>query len=90
MPGYRVTARVVRILEGGSCPQGLSPGMEFDLPADEPIPRRFARHALGPAWRVLQFGGRFSWRRDPDAPELCCPDPNNPVVFEVRRSPRPG
>ena len=87
MAGYLVKARVARILEKGTCPQGLTPGMEFDLTAGAPLPCASARNALQPAYWVLQFGGAFPWQSDPDSMELCCPDPANPVVFEVRRAP---
>ena len=87
MARYQVTARVVHIMGKGTCPQGMTPGMEFDLSADAPMPCGSARHALQPAFWVLQFGGAFPWQSDPDKVELCCPDPNNPVVFEVRRTP---
>ena len=87
MVRYRVKATVVRILERGVCPQGFQPGMEFDLSEDERMSCGSAKHALQPACWVLQFGGKFPWQRDPDVIELCCPDPANPVVFEVRRTP---
>ncbi len=87
MTRYRVTAKVVRILEGGTCPQGFEPGMEFELSDDERMPCRSAKHALQPACWVLQFGGEFPWQRDPDVIDVCCPDSANPVVFEVRRTP---
>jgi uncharacterized repeat protein (TIGR04076 family) len=38
-----------------------------------------------PAARTLMFGGSHFWEKDPDAISVCCPDPENPVVFEIRR-----
>jgi len=38
-----------------------------------------------PVARTLMFGGIHFWEDDPDAISVCCPDPKNPVVFEVRR-----
>jgi uncharacterized repeat protein (TIGR04076 family) len=38
-----------------------------------------------PAARTLMFGGTHFWEDDPDAISVCCPDPKNPVVFEIRR-----
>ena len=34
---------------------------------------------------ALRFGAVFPWEKDPDASFSTCPDPGNPVVFEVRR-----
>ena len=41
--------------------------------------------SLYPSVRVLMFGGSFPWASDPDVATEACPDPKNPVVFEVRR-----
>jgi uncharacterized repeat protein (TIGR04076 family) len=41
-------------------------------------------HVLFPAVRVYQFGGSHPWEKEPGKARLCCPDPDNPVVFEVR------
>jgi uncharacterized repeat protein (TIGR04076 family) len=38
-----------------------------------------------PAARTLMYGGIHFWEEDPDAISVCCPDPANPVVFEIRR-----
>lgn len=35
--------------------------------------------------RVLMYGGTFPWSEDPDTSLVACPDPVNPVVFEIRR-----
>jgi uncharacterized repeat protein (TIGR04076 family) len=34
---------------------------------------------------VLKYGGAFPWSNDPDISGAVCPDPQNPVVFELRR-----
>jgi len=44
-----------------------------------------AFEAVFPSTRVLMFGGSFPWADDPDVATVTCPDPNNPVVFELRR-----
>ena len=46
-----------------------------------------ALQAILPAARALMFGASFPWESDPDATWVACPDPENPVVFEVRRLP---
>ena len=34
---------------------------------------------------VLKFGGSYPWSNEKDVTRVVCPDPQNPVVFEVRR-----
>ena len=34
---------------------------------------------------VLKYGGSFPWSKDPDVSAAVCPDPGNPVVFEIKR-----
>lgn len=85
MAEVEVKAKVVRILEAGKCPVNLQVGDEFELSANQFPPCRFARHMLeAPLW-VFVYGGKFPWAKDPDRLELCCPDPANPVVFEITR-----
>jgi uncharacterized repeat protein (TIGR04076 family) len=45
----------------------------------------WAFYALFPFASVLQFGGSFPWEDDQDKNVVACPDPANPVVFELRR-----
>lgn len=47
----------------------------------------FAYSALEPDIRALMFGGAYPWSSDRDVYVGCCPDPVNPVVFELRREP---
>ena len=46
----------------------------------------WAFHSLFPFAQVLQFGGSFPWEKDPNKASVACPDPDNPVVFELRRA----
>ena len=46
----------------------------------------WAFHSLFPFAQVLQFGGSFPWEQDPNKTTVACPDPANPVVFELRRT----
>lgn len=46
----------------------------------------WAFHSLFPFAEVLQFGGSFPWENDRNKTTVACPDPENPVVFELRRS----
>ena len=45
----------------------------------------WAYNSLYPGACALSLGGSLFWSDDPERVELCCPDPNNPVVFELRR-----
>jgi len=45
----------------------------------------WAFYTLFPFISVLQFGGSFPWEDDRDKATIACPDPANPVVFELRR-----
>ncbi len=59
-----------RWVVGNTTPQGLC---------------TWAYNSLYPALTVLMYGGTFPWETDPDACTVACPDPANPVVFELRR-----
>jgi len=87
MAEYIVKARVVRILEGGVCPTGIKVGDEFDLSGNTPPLCHWAYNALYPVICIFAYGGALPWGDDPDRTEFCCPDPSNPVVFEIRREP---
>ena len=45
----------------------------------------WAFYSILPFVAVFQFGGRFPWEKEPDKTTVACPDPGNPVVFELRR-----
>jgi len=45
----------------------------------------FAFSSLFPIITPLMYGGAFPWEKDPDKTTAACPDPGNPVVFELRR-----
>ena len=34
---------------------------------------------------VLKFGGSYPWSQEKDVTRAVCPDPENPVIFELRR-----
>ena len=87
----KVILRIVSVK--GSCAAGHKEGQEFDLSKDFILgtsgdPRAIcpsAFHALFPSWRVLRHGGEFPWEEDKEKTCVACPDPLNPVVFELRR-----
>ena len=81
---YDVIARVIS--QEGICAAGHKVGDEVHLGDKTPHGMCYwALHALFPFASVLQFGGSFPWEADPDSVIVACPDPANPVIFELRR-----
>ena len=81
---FQVTARVIS--QKGTCEAGHKVGDEFVLGQKTPPDMcSWAFCTLFPFAEVLQFGGSFPWEPDPNKSTVCCPDPENPVVFELRR-----
>ena len=82
---YDVTARVIS--QKGTCSAGCRVGDEFVIGSGTPDGMcSWAFYALFPFASVLQFGGSFPWEEDKDKTAVVCPDPGNPVVFELRRA----
>ncbi|MBI4334155.1 MAG: TIGR04076 family protein [Chloroflexi bacterium] len=83
---YRIQITVKRVTNG-VCSNAMRPGKSWIM--DDKTPGGMclsAFNALLPYMRVLQFGGRFHFHKDPDAPlEFACPDHNRLVIFEVKR-----
>ncbi len=74
------------VSQKGSCAAGHKVGDEFSI--DQTLTGgicTWALHILFPFAAVLQYGGTFPWETDPDRALVACPDPGNPVVFELRR-----
>jgi len=81
---FQVIARVVS--QKGTCAAGLKVGDEF--PVGEKTPDNicsFAHAAIFPFAVALMAGGSFPWEKDPDRTTVACPDPDNPVIIELRR-----
>jgi uncharacterized repeat protein (TIGR04076 family) len=80
----KIVARVIS--QKGSCEAGHKLGDEFVIdPARTPggmCP--WALYTIFPFAEVIQFGGTFPWEKDPHKARVACPDPDNPVVFELR------
>lgn len=80
-----VIARVIS--QKGTCAGGHRVGDEFLIGEKTPPGLcSWAFYSLFPAACVLQFGGSFPWEDDPNKATVACPDPANPVIFELRRS----
>ncbi len=81
-----VMARVIS--QKGTCVAGHKVGDEFAVGQLTPSGMcPWAFYALFPFAGVLQFGGSFPWEEDPNKAAVACPDPESPVVFELRRVP---
>ena len=81
---FEVIARVVS--QEGTCSAGHKVGDEFSIGEKTPSEMcSFAFYALFPFASVLEYGGSFPWEEDADKSTVACPDPANPVVFELRR-----
>ncbi len=79
-----VIAKVIS--QKGTCSAGHRVGDEFIIGQKTPHGLcSWAFYTLFPFAEVLQFGGSFPWEDKPDKTTVACPDPANPVVFELRR-----
>jgi uncharacterized repeat protein (TIGR04076 family) len=84
MAESEVIAKVIS--QKGTCQAGHKVGDEFAIrQTTSPGMCSWAFHTLFPFAEVLQFGGSLPWEKDPDKAMAACPDPDNPVVFELRR-----
>ena len=85
---YTVVAKVIS--QKGYCEAGQKVGQEFAIHKEEGHAPQgicaFALTAIYPLAAVLRYGGSFPWGKEPDAILAACPDPINPVVYELRRS----
>lgn len=82
---YPVVAKIIS--QKGHCSAENKVGQEFLIAQHTPAGLcTYAFAALFPFATVLQLGGSFPW--EPAGSDKCtvvCPDPGNPVTFELRR-----
>jgi len=84
---YEVLVRVVS--QKGTCFQEHKVGEEWIISRKTPEGICLtAFNAIYPHIRVLMLGGAFPWEDDPYVTREACPDPQNPVIFEIRRLPK--
>ena len=78
-----VIARVVSVK--GKCAAEHKVGDEFIIGQKTPYGMcAWAYYTLFPFASALQSGGAFPWEVDANKAVVACPDPDNPVVFEIR------
>lgn len=87
---YEVSIKIMRILGRGICPNGLKVGDTFSVDEKGAVKGLCgsAFHAIFPYLMVLRYGGNFPWEDDKDKATISCPDPKNPVIFEMERKKR--
>ncbi|MFC1953218.1 TIGR04076 family protein [Chloroflexota bacterium] len=75
------------VSQKGTCAIGHRVGDKFTL-GEKTVPDlcSWAYNSLFPFAKVLQFGGSLPWEKDKNKATVACPDADNPVVFELRRS----
>ncbi|NQT72230.1 MAG: TIGR04076 family protein [Chloroflexi bacterium] len=79
-----VIARVIS--QQGTCSAGHKVGDEFVVGQNTPEGMcSWAFCALFPFATVLQSGCSFPWETEEGKTTVACPDPENPVVFELKR-----
>ena len=78
-----VIAKVIS--QKGTCAAQHKAGDEFVIGEKTPPNLcSWAFYSLFPFAQVLQFGGSFPWEQERNKTTVACPDPTNPVVFELR------
>ena len=81
---YEVKVKVVS--QKGHCSSDHKVGDEWVIASKTPQGICVAAfNSLVPNLRTLRFGGTFPWGKDQDVTKVACPDPENPVVFELQR-----
>ena len=75
------------ISQKGTCQSGHKIGDEFVIGDNTPQGMcSWAFYTLFTFAGVLQYGGSFPWEAKPGTAIVACPDPGNPVIFELRRA----
>jgi uncharacterized repeat protein (TIGR04076 family) len=70
----------------GKCMRGHFPGEEWRILQKTPGGICMGAFAsMLPAIRTLQFGGTFSWQKEPNVTRIGCIDPVNTVTFRIER-----
>jgi uncharacterized repeat protein (TIGR04076 family) len=81
---YDVEIKVVS--QKGTCGSGHKVGDKWLVSGATPGGICLSAYRIMEAYmEVLKYGGTYPWQQDPDVTMAVCPDPGNPVIFELRR-----
>jgi uncharacterized repeat protein (TIGR04076 family) len=81
---HQVKVKVIK--QTGSCEAGHKVGDEYIIGNHAPAGLCvWALYTLFPFVSALQADGNFPWEHEKGVSKVACPDPTNPVVFEIRR-----
>jgi len=70
----------------GKCPMKFKVGRTWVIDKTTPGGMcQSAYQAIFSALRVLRFGGSQPWDKKKGIASVCCPDPENRVVYELER-----
>jgi uncharacterized repeat protein (TIGR04076 family) len=84
----RHDVKVKIVSQKGTCVLEHKEGDEWVFSATSPAGLCMAAFtALAPFIRTLQYGGEYEWPLGSGTLQLCCPDPFNPVIFEITKIP---
>lgn len=84
MKVYKVQVTIKSI--EGECPQGLQVGQSWLIDGKTPAGMCMAAYnSISPTLRLFRFGGEYPWDKDKDITYLSCPDPDNKIIYEIRR-----
>jgi uncharacterized repeat protein (TIGR04076 family) len=83
--GHPIEIRAVEIRGRGTCPLDIRVGDLFRSDREVGAVCHWAAHTLLPLSTALRFGGDIPWEVESGLARVCCPDPDNSVVFEIRR-----
>lgn len=84
----KIIAKVIS--QKGHCESGHKVGDEFVMGQQTPPGLcSWAFQSIFAPAQVLEFGGSFPWEKDPNKSIVACPDADNPLVFELRRTDSP-
>ena len=80
----KIIAKVIS--QQGTCSAGHKVGDEFVMGHTTPEGMcSLAFYTLFPFAETLEFSGSFPWESNPDKTQVACPDPGNPIIFELKR-----
>ncbi len=80
---YEVEVKV--IAQKGTCHAGHKVGDKWVIKQHTPEICVTAYQYMHAPVETLMYGGSYPWSDDPETARVVCPDPANPVVFELRR-----